>query len=134
MRGITIVGEQHETGRFEIESADGKEPTHVSGQQVEDGTTPFVVADRRHDPARFVQNPIARLFAEQSFAVQANIVDFGVGAVAENGDATVHRHALFDHEPFDLATRSKAGAGQEFLKSNQTGWTNEALARRRGRS
>jgi hypothetical protein len=112
MCGIAVVGQQQQSRRFAVKPSDREEATNVSRQEVDDRSTPFVVADRRDHSAGLVDDPIARLLAEQAFTVQPDVVDARIGAVAEIRDATIHGHALFDHELLDVATRTEAGTGQ----------------------
>jgi hypothetical protein len=118
---IAIIGEQQQPSRFAVQSTDREESTDISRQQIHDGATPLVVPNRRHHASWLVDDPIARLLAQQPFSVQPDIVDTRVSAIAQIRDPTIHGHALFDQELLYIAARTEACAGQQLLKSNGTG-------------
>jgi hypothetical protein len=112
VRGITIVCEQQQSRCLAVQSTDRKNPADVSWQKIDDGSPAFVVANRRHYAAGFIEDPITRFLAEQPFAIQSNIVDARIGPITQNRDTAIHGHALLDHELLDLTTGPETGGGQ----------------------
>jgi hypothetical protein len=112
VRGITIVREQQQSRCLAVQPTDRKNPTDVSWQEIDDGSPAFVVANRRHHTAGFIEDPITRFLAEQPFAVESNIVDARIGPITQTRDTAIHGHALLDDELLDVTTGPETGCGQ----------------------
>jgi hypothetical protein len=118
MSSIAVIRQQEQAGRLLVESADWKETPDILRKKMDDRLTPLVITHGRDHTARLVQEPVAGLVAKQSLAIESNIIDTRICPIAHACDATVHGHSFVDHELLDIASRTEACAGEQFLKSN----------------
>lgn len=119
MREIPVVGEEHQTVRIPIESADGGEPApQCSGRQKPDhGGSALRVAARGDDSRRLVDQPVFDGFCSNPLAVDGDPVGRRIGGIPECGDPAIHRNAALSKERFTVTPRCDPRAGQQLLQT-----------------
>jgi hypothetical protein len=119
MRCVAVVREQQESAGFLVESSDGIDAFDASRQEVDHRFPTRLVTHGRDNTPRFVQDPVGRPFADQSLAVDSDLVYSRIGAVAELCDAPIDRDAFVDQELLGIAAGTEASGREEFLKPDR---------------
>jgi len=118
---LAVVGQQQQSFAVPVEPADREDPRLPLGNQVHHGRATLGISSGGEDSPGLVKEPVAGRLRRDRTTVQGDAILAWVRAVAEGGDAAVHRDPSLAHQQLAASPRAEPGCGQDLLESFANG-------------
>src|ERR1051326_7289407 len=118
-REVAVVGEEQQSFRLEVETADRIDALAHAFDEIDDRLASFRIVDRRRHLFRFVQEDVAmRLGAGDQLAVDFDVIAIGIRFRSELGDDTaVDRDPSLPNHRLGFTAGRETRMGDDLLQS-----------------
>src|SRR5436190_1853236 len=117
-REVAVVGEQQQSFRLIVETADRIDALAHAFDEIDDGLASFRIVDRRRHFSRFVQEDVAMgLGARDQLAVDFDVIAIGIRFRSKRGhDTAIHRDPSLPNHRLGFTAGRETRMGDDLLQ------------------